>query len=826
MVNAGEILISANAEAYGEVVAYAAALGGPGVEQLISANNGNGSAGLINEGTIAFDIGALAEADNSAFATAVMYNALNQGVFVATGDAFGELTNSGDVMVGIEAVALGDNVAGARATATHVIGQNGYAVNGGNVTLDFANEGLLAIAVDAAAAGGSALAQASLTLAMYQSGYAFGGDADVAFVNDGTIAFEAAAIATGQAATAVAFANTEIIQLAVATGGDAAAVIDNAGEILIHAGASGIGTSGTAGDPNAGFALAVVENGIVQGANALGGAALAEIDNGGTIAIVADAHAEGDLLTAVFSTSLGGVFTTVFGATATAAINGGIVQYAYADSATGSPDALVSAEAELVNEGEIAMVASAAADGDIADANASVVGGIKQYVDAGVGPGSAVIANSGSIVIGAQAEAAGVQFARADATIYGAFLQSVLALTGAASAAFVNDGEYTVSAVADAVGTERAVAFAQVMGGLQDAQAMGSDASAIASFVNSGDFIVHAFAQAENAPSEANTAYTFANAAAEAIGLYQFVNQGGASFANSGTFDIRAIAELTGPRADGFASAIGVTQTVLGDDASVAFANDGEMIVVASIEAEGELGAGFANALAYRAAGESLAVDGVNAGTVTVAAIAQGGQGKSAGAAGFGFIAEAATTAPASELALLSGTFANDGDLLVLASASGGSIATVTTGGGTTLVPASSAYATGMFMVSGANAMTVSNSGLLQVDAVTANGGSANATGVLAPGNGSGAVPTDEVFTFTNDGGTIIVRESVDGGESWRRGMAIDVTAAPNASVINLSVMARSTAISRSRTAMWSMSRMAPLTSMVCSTRRSCRSAG
>ena len=43
-----------------------------------------------------------------------------------------------------------------------------------------------------------------------------------------------------------------------------------------------------------------------------------------------------------------------------------------------------------------------------------------------------------------------------------------------------------------------------------------------------------------------------------------------------------------------------------------------------------------------------------------------------------------------------------------------------------------------------------------------------------------------EIFTLTNDGGTITVRQSMDGGATWHRGMAIDVASAPNNSVINL----------------------------------------
>ena len=103
------------------------------------------------------------------------------------------------------------------------------------------------------------------------------------------------------------------------------------------------------------------------------------------------------------------------------------------------------------------------------------------------------------------------------------------------------------------------------------------------------------------------------------------------------------------------------------------------------------------------------------------------------------------------------------------------------------MVVGSRAVATGVSLTSGVNTMSVSNSGAINVDAVTANGGEASATGILVAGNGTGsAAGEDAVFTFTNDGGTIVVRESVDGGETWRRGMAIDVSAAPNASVINL----------------------------------------
>ena len=117
----------------------------------------------------------------------------------------------------------------------------------------------------------------------------------------------------------------------------------------------------------------------------------------------------------------------------------------------------------------------------------------------------------------------------------------------------------------------------------------------------------------------------------------------------------------------------------------------------------------------------------------------------------------------------MSGTVAQSGTLNVVANASGGT--------------ASSATATGMVLSAGAgsNTLTVTNTGAIDVDAITGNGGLASAIGVLP--SGSGATGT---FTFVNDGGSMQVRNSTDGGATWTRGMAIDVTGLANAAVINL----------------------------------------
>ena len=88
----------------------------------------------------------------------------------------------------------------------------------------------------------------------------------------------------------------------------------------------------------------------------------------------------------------------------------------------------------------------------------------------------------------------------------------------------------------------------------------------------------------------------------------------------------------------------------------------------------------------------------------------------------------------------------------------------------------------------------MTNTGTLTVEAMTKNGGLRKPRHPVT-GNGTGLPPVTvddpltplmtRTFTFTNDGGTIVVRQSTDGGASWQRGMAIESMSA-NRSVINL----------------------------------------
>ena len=732
--NDGDILVSAHAAASGSVIAYANAFGGPGVNQFVFATNGDAISDLTNSGSITLSADAEAIADNSAIAHAFYFNALVHSAFAGPGgDALVNLVNDGDVLVDVLAKASGDNFASATAFATNNVGQVGFAFFGGDASVDMINNGTIDVVVGASAVGDTAFAGATIQKGVFQTAVAiFGGIASADLTNAGAINIAASAIADGGA-------GTDGLAIAVAT-------VLNA----VYQDVSAIAATTTA---------------------ATAGNAVATLDNQGSIEVGAFASGEG----------------TIAG-NARAVLSGGVVQLASAGvgapAAATDPDLLASVN--LLNSGDIALGAGAIGAGSSAVAQATVVGGLSQVAVASLGNGSAVIENDGAVDIQAAASAdGGMLFSRANAVVYGGFFQSVEGATGEASALFSNNGDFTVGANANADGESIVIAFAQAFGGGQEALAFGDELASV-SFDNDGNYTIEAVAGAAVTPTDSATGVIFANAGAQATGLQQFSNHGSANFANSGSFDIHASAQSTGPKADGFAVAQGVNQAVAGSDAEVAFDNDGDFSVEAEFAGEGDQGFGFVIASGYRATGEALTAQVENSGDIEVIANGSAGEGVSAAAAGIVLQAAVASSAPATALALLDGSVANSGNLYVAAFASGG---LVTTGTGTTAteVPGSNATATGIALLSGANAMTVTNSGTIAVEAVTGGGGDATAYGIRVAGNGTGAVPVaGTVLTITNDGGNILVRESADGGATYQRGMAIDVTAAPNPTIVNL----------------------------------------
>ena len=393
----------------------------------------------------------------------------------------------------------------------------------------------------------------------------------------------------------------------------------------------------------------------------------------------------------------------------------------------------------------LTMLASANASGATANANGHIQVGIFQQ--AAFGDVSAdTLTNEGTIDISAHAAAnatAGAAHAFAGLT-----LGSDPTGTGAPSAGIVqfaghtaigsattaignitNGGTMHVGADAAATGVTGADARA-VAGGI--AQAMIATSSAQANIVNSGAFSVSAtaVASATSGPAVAAATAFGASQIASATGA---AGVAGVSFVNSGTFSVLANASANGTAANASAVATGLIQHAANATGAGAFAvsNSGSMNVVASAVAPAgttPLAGAFAHA---------VGINVTNTPTVTPT-----------GGGGF-------TTAGNP----VSGTITNAGTINVVANAAGGTFTTPTAGGGTTTLGRSSATATGIHVAGGANTMTISNSGSLNVDAITANNGVSTARGIFVEANGAFTPAATDVLTINNSG-DIIVRQS------------------------------------------------------------------
>jgi uncharacterized protein YhjY with autotransporter beta-barrel domain len=500
------------------------------------------------------------------------------------------------------------------------------------------------------------------------------------------------------------------------------------------------------------IADAIIDTAIIQQATADDGLVL-DFSNSGSLLVDATAIATGDDVSALASAA------------------GGIVQLGVAGG-----DAALS----IANDGALTVAASATATGDTAAYAHGFVAAIDQTA---TGANVAVsVDNSGTIALDALANAHGATAATAIASVYTGIYQNGVA-TSSANLSIDNSGTFSALASANAVADSgKASASAHVYGLSQSAT--GGTAS-VATVDNSGTINIDLIANASGASSA--VVHAFGNA------VYQVVGAGTASYSNSGSLSIHAsdTAIATG---HGFAAAtaLGVAQSVSGGIGF--YSNAGTSDVGAHALVSAASGSAFAYARGYADKGTAATLDVTNAGTIDVAASATAPDVVRALAVGM-YLSAAATTVPttatpATQSAVLTGTVVNSGTLHVAALANGGgSFTTVTTGtaGVVTTHPGSSATATGIYINSGINNLAVTNSGTISVDAITTNGAPALAYGVHVLGTGGGVAAADtDVFTFTNDGGDIIVRESDDGGATFHRGMAIDVSAAPNNSVINL----------------------------------------
>lgn len=811
IANEGAISINATASAVGNNV-EATAYNEYAINQYASAESANANALLANGTLGTIDIGAKAVAvgGSSVDAYASAYNAISQSADASiSGDAVASILNDGSITIHATASASGTGDVSATAYASSAISQYAYA-DSGNATVRIAGAGTIDIGAKALAISttGSAYAYASVDTGIYQRAYvatagtalvsddfgglnahatasAFGsqasatadnedgidavasntgtGDATVNIVNSGDLVISALAVAESTRNYADAEATiTEAIEMsAYADNGNATVSLINNGTIAILADARAVANTHA-------FASASIETGIEQNASAVGGNAYAEIINAPALDIIANATATGN------------------SATASATIGTGISQSV---SAFGG-----SAVAFISNVDPLTISANALANADVNDAyaDATIQNGIYQSAQAtgttggvaALGYGAlASITNgtAGAIAISANATANGVTNASATAYIDSGIYQFASATAGTGEALLVNDGSISVMANANAVADTRAYANASGDGITQDAV---GGSGALATFQNNGTYVAGAVANA--------TATGSASANAYGTGLKQYASGTNTfNIGTAGSADVYATAHASGSYAYASAAKLGATQS----GALNVFDNAGLFNVAAHATAGGASGTAYAYATGLRghnAFGATTAsIDYLieSGATMNVSAVAVAPSLAYAGAIGIEVTQSGPTILfPATHEEILAGSIVNDGTLNVLASAQGGGTYTTVTGGGATItVTQSSATATGIRMESGTNNMTVVNTGTISVDAVTAGNGVTQATGIIAEDNGTGIAPAaGSLLTITNDGGDIIVRESVDGGATWRRGMAIDVAAAPNPTVINL----------------------------------------
>ena len=617
-------------------------------------------------------------------------------------------------------------------------------------------------------ASAGAFANASIEDGIYQS--AESGTAAVALNNYGTISVAANATA-----------DVHGLALAHAFGAFGSAFVG--GSAYAHIG-YGIYQSADASDGVAGSADATITNqaGLIQ---ILSTANAQAVQQARAIARVGDGiYQEG---------YAAGSYTTVTGTSETATTN---YYYHAADMA-------------LTNSGTIQVIAAADAVANSAYAAAYIGDGIYQYAYSGSGDASVSVTNTKAIAVRALATAVGTSYAIASGRIYSGVYQSAEA-SSAASVSFANNGVagvFSVHATANAVahtteggigGNANAYATVGTEGGAALYQnADGFDSTV--SLTNSGTINIGALATAT-----AVDGYAVAQAVVN-NGIYQHAygtEAGSVSVVNSKTIGVFADALANGATASAYAAAHGVEQVVEAPGGLATFnnTNTGTFLVGAHAVANGTVTSdAVAGAYGLHVHGETsgrqaLGIDITNANVFTVQAKATADV---ANAHAIGIYASNVGTAHNStdwiSLDTLTGTVTNSGAFTVSAAISH----PVSMAGVHPNQLNNVAYATGMAFYSSINDVTVNNSGTILVSAEGPEGTLVRAKGIVltnytgSNGYSNPIIPvatgdSADVFTLNNKGGTIMARQSTDGGATWQHGTAIDAADAPNNVVINL----------------------------------------
>ena len=647
-----------------------------------------------------------------------------------------------------------------------------------------------------------------------------GVDAAVSITNAGSVSIKALATAANEDGHAVANATLTdaVTQVATTPNANASATLTNNGLFDLGAVASATGTN-FPGDIAA-RAQANATGGLHQEATVEGGgagSASTSITNGGTILFngAATANAIGDALAR--ATAGEAIFMRAqanggdAGTTTSTFANNGILTAGASASATSSAGG-ATAESTL-GGGEHGLIHLRTAANGGGDDSATVT-----FNNAAAGRLTAVSTAlaDGSTVASADAVASAILVTKA---------QSNGQDGGLSNAGVVNGGRIDIGAVSSAIARGeggQAEANASIEAAIQQvAEAEGSpqieNRVAAVSFTNSTAGRVSITGSATAAGD-----VVYAGSMVDSAVLQQATTTGAASasFTNAGTFLASSAASATGLTGTAEAGAVGVEQEVVGDTAQAIFSNTGAFTVSSTAGVFGEdTGTALAGSIGYTAFGDPLALTVANSGTFTVTSDAQAAGPATAGALGMGFYGTFDPTAVTegeeggghggteghggptngghgsgetgpviwSEAASnsLAGSVTNSGVMTVTATASGVATVDITP---SLVAPGDlplGASAVGLDFMSASNTATLTNSGTIQVSAIS-NVGVASATGILVRDFPDSPIvaPEGSLFTIVNDGGTLVARESTDGGTTWQHGLAIDTTQAPNAVAI------------------------------------------
>ena len=526
IVNSGDIVIKALAFAYGESDSYsdASASVSTAFEQRISGAE-TATASLVNNGLVDIYATAIAKGDTADDVSAeVDFQHIVQQSAIAvssTGTAVARFVNNGDFRVSGFASATGDSNISASVSISSAVEQ--YA-NGADATVDFTNNGLFELRIEARAIASDedATANASMSESVISQGaYGNGLATDIArtsFTNTGTFRMRADAFASvGLSSNASANATIEsAISQDAGSAGDVSVTFSNSGafELLAYAKAIG-GMDYSTAEAN-------ISSAIDQAASATGGAgdtASVAFSNSGLFTILASAFVEGD--------SYASANATVDTAIVQNATNAGTTRATFANSGVMN----ISAVARGYGSEEVSIEAT--------------IDSFVQQSARGLGnatdEATVSLTNSGTINLIANAWGSATDsYLEVTARVSDAFDQKARD-AGTASVAFDNSGTILLNAIAFGFMTDSSSAeasidtvvdqYARATGGVGD--------TATVSMTNSGTFRIYASAEASGTGHSLEATASVSDAISQTAANAE---TGTVTLTNSNLLDIRAFA--------------------------------------------------------------------------------------------------------------------------------------------------------------------------------------------------------------------------------------------------------------------------------------------